>query len=122
MTNPETKLAKRILLAASQEGYTLFRNQVGAGWAGDWTRLKDGSVLIRNPRFVRYGLYPGSGDFIGWRMVDVASGVMVPVFASIEIKTAKGRQSEDQKKWQANLKKAGAIALVARRPEDLSIE
>lgn len=121
-STPEGRLTKRLLLAASERGYRLFRNQRGAGWTGDWTKLKDGSVLIKNPRFVRYGLFDGAADFIGWRQVEVTKdmvGQLVPVFASVEIKTNEGSLSPQQRKWRKNVSKAGAIALVARSPEDL---
>lgn len=121
MTNRETKLSKHILLAAQENGYTLFRNQVGAGWAGDSVK-NDSVVLIRNPRFVKYGLLEGSGDFIGWKSVTITSdmvGETVPVFASIEVKTKTGKASKAQLTWKNNLDRAGAIAIIAREPDDL---
>lgn len=121
-STPEGRLTKRLLLAASERGYRLFRNQRGAGWTGDWTKLKDGSVLIKNPRFVCYGLFDGAADFIGWRQIEVTEdmvGSLIPVFASVEIKTDDGSLRPEQKDWLRNTRKAGAIALVARSPEDL---
>lgn len=121
-TNQETKLSKRILLAASENGYTLFRNQVGAGWVGRHATV-EGGIFIHDARFVKYGLTEGSGDFIGWKSVEVTQdmvGKKIPVFASVEVKTRKGRLSKDQRAWFNHLKKIGAIAIAARSPDDLN--
>jgi hypothetical protein len=70
---------------------------------------------------VRYGLQPGSSDLIGWRTVTITPemvGQQVAVFTSIEVKTATGRLTPEQRQWLAAVETAGGIAGVARSVED----
>ena len=90
----------------------LFRNQVGAGWTGASSRV-GGGVLIREPRFVRYGLHPGSADLIGWQSVVITPemvGQRVAIFTSLEVKSQTGRATEEQKNWREQVAFHGGIA------------
>jgi hypothetical protein len=65
-----------------------------------------GLVLFRNTtgydatRRIRYGLAPGSADYVGaW----LPTGRLV----AVELKTATGRQSEEQVAWQALITASG---------------
>ncbi len=90
----EANLAREILLAASKENHRLFMNTRGLAYR------KDGTP-------VRYGLGPnGAGDLIGY----ARDGV----FASIEVKTAKGVVREDQRQWARAAQAAGCRAGIAR--------
>ena len=87
----------------------LFRNNVG--------KLPD----PRTGRLVAFGLAPGSADLIGWRSVVVTPdmvGQRVAVFASVEVKSARGRLRPEQAAWLAAVQAAGGIAGVARSPEE----
>jgi len=100
----------------------LFRNNVAQAWVGEPSRLRDGSVLIKNPRILHAGLFKGSGDLIGWRSVTVDPsmvGQQVAVFVSIEVKPPKGgRVTPDQRKWADKVQAAGGYAGIARSPEE----
>lgn len=117
-----TGMMRRILDAVGRlPAARLFRNNVGMGWVGEWTRRRDGSIVIRNPRPLHAGLIAGSGDYIGWvsyvvRPEDV--GRTLAIFASIESKDGKGRLEEDQRRWRDNVRAAGGIAIEARSPEE----
>ena len=52
----EADVQKQIMLAASQAGARIFRNNTGQGWVGQVKRLSDGSMLLLNPRPLHAGL------------------------------------------------------------------
>lgn len=118
----ERAIQNEILLAASAAGWTLFRNNVGVGWAGEASHFPDGSVLIRNPRPLHAGLCTGSCDLIGWRPLLIGTehlGTTVAQFVGVEVKTSKGRESKAQRTFSRVVNEAGGLALVARGPGDL---
>ena len=119
----EGDVQNRARLAASQRGLaTLFRNNVGVGWAGKSTRLSNGDVLIKNPRPLRAGLCVGSGDTIGWRTVIITPemvGRPVAVFVSAEFKTETGRAAPEQLHFAQAVTAAGGIGCIVRSPEEL---
>lgn len=104
----EAQIQQQIRLL-SRGPVRLFRNNVG--------RLPD----PRSGRLVTFGLAPGSADLIGWRTVEITPdmvGQRVAVFASIEVKSARGRLRPDQATWLAAVQGAGGIAGIARSPEE----
>jgi hypothetical protein len=118
----ERAIQNEVLLAASEAGYTLFRNNVGTGWAGEVQRLKDGSILIRNPRPLHAGLCKGSSDLIGLRPLVITAedvGSTIAQFAAVEIKTANGRTSPHQRNFLEFVTNAGGIARVVRSAEEV---
>ena len=119
----ESNIQQLVRLAASKlNGVKLFRNNCGLAWTGDVSKLKDGSILIRNPRPLHAGLQKGSGDLIGWQSVTITPemvGTVIAKFVSVEIKTPTGRESDDQKTWKAVVNDYGGKAIVARSPDDL---
>lgn len=99
----------------------LFRNNVALAWTGDVTRLADGSVLIRNPRPLHAGLHRGSGDLIGWRRRLVGPhdvGCEVAQFLSLEVKSARGRVTPEQKTWAEAVLRFGGLAGVVRSEQE----
>ena len=76
----------------------LFRANVGSGYTFDG-------------RYFDTGLPKGFSDLFGFRKSDGRA-----VF--IEVKTAKGRASDDQKRFISQMKKKGAIAGICRSPEE----
>ena len=97
------KLTEDIILAASEHGARLFRNNSGVA-----TYKRNGKVTR-----VRYGVGPvggGGGDLIGYDN----SGR----FLSIEVKVGRDKQSEAQKKWERWVNMGGGRAGVARSVED----
>lgn len=99
----------------------LFRNNVGTAWTGDAVSLKDGSVLIRNPRILHAGLCKGSSDLIGWRSITITQdmvGKAVAVFSAIEVKGKKGKATKEQLHFVNTVLTAGGYAGIAKSPED----
>ena len=110
MANAETDIQQRIRLAVgTRSDLRLFRNQVG--------QLPD----PRTGRPVQFGLARGSADLIGWRTITVTPdmvGSRLAVFTSIEVKTATGRLTPQQRNWLEAVRLAGGIAGVARSVAD----
>lgn len=119
----ESNIQQLVRLAASKlKGVRLFRNNVALAWTGDVSKLKDGSIIIRNPRPLHAGLQKGSGDLIGWQCLEITQdmvGQRIAKFVSVEVKTATGRESDDQKTWKNVVNQHGGAAIVARDPADL---
>lgn len=118
----ERRIQSEILLAAADAGLTLFRNNVGQGWAGKAQRLADGSVLICDPRPLHAGLCKGSSDLIGLQQVVITEahvGQTLARFAAIEVKAKRGRITQDQERFLEFVRGAGGLSIVARHPDDL---
>lgn len=117
----ESELQALILRAAGSKPHVrVFRNQVGEGYVGQALRDPEG-VFLRDARHVRMGLFPGSGDLIGWRTVTITAdmvGKPIAQFLSIEIKTKTGRVRPDQQNWLDQITTAGGHAIVARSVSD----
>jgi len=106
MSEAATLAAIRLALGTNLN-LRMFRNNVGV--------LHD-----RNGRPVRFGLFPGSSDLIGWRTVTVTQdmvGKNLAVFAAIEVKTQTGRPTIEQSQFLNAVMAAGGFADVARSPE-----
>lgn len=105
----ETETQKRIMVAASERGMTIFRNNVGVAVYPDGSR-------------VAYGLCPGSSDLIGWtprkiRKEDV--GKTIAQFTAIEVKRLREKPKKHQKHFIDQVNSSGGCAFVARSKEDL---
>lgn len=89
----------------------LFRANVGEAWTGSEIQHNlDGSITIYNPRRFKTGLPPGFSDLFG-----VAAGGRA---AFIEVKTGTRRPTPEQKKFLQRMAEAGALAGVARSPDE----
>lgn len=108
----EADIMRAIQIAASAEGYRLFRQNVGMGWTGEVIQRTPTTLTLQSPRPLRAGLCEGSGDLIGWIPGPVG------VFCSVEVKTKTGRVSAAQQNFLEQVRLAGGIAIVARSPED----
>jgi hypothetical protein len=93
----ETDIMRACMLALSEAGCTIWRNNCG---------------VLKNPAGIpiRFGLCVGSSDLIG-----IAPDGR---FLAVEIKTCKGRATPDQVKFIEAVRKRGGIAGIARSPED----
>lgn len=116
----ESDLQRLIMIEASKTGARLFRNNVAEGWIGassgpfqrDGTiYVRAGSVVIADARRLHAGLCKGSSDLIGW----AKSGQ----FVALEIKSAKGRPTEEQRSFIKAVDLAGGIGIIARSVEDV---
>lgn len=125
----EHEIQQRILLACGKGDTRIFRNNVGTGWVGQaqvirqhcTLQLRPGDVVIRNGRPLHAGLCPGSGDLIGWQSTIVTPqivGQRLAVFASIEVKSERGRVSAEQQAWDATVRRAGGLSGIARSMDD----
>ena len=117
----EMNRLRSIMLGLSTPGVRLFRQNVGTGWTGDITRLKDGSILIKNPRPLQAGLCKGSSDLIGWRSIEVTPemvGRKVALFLAVEVKGDRGRATPEQRNFIDRVRLDGGLAGVARTVDD----
>jgi len=118
----ESELQALILRAAGSKPHVrVFRNQVGEGYVGKAIRDPEG-VFLTDARHVRMGLFPGSGDLIGWRTVTVTPdmvGKPIAQFLSIEVKTPIGKVRPDQRNWLDQINAAGGLAIIARSVSDV---
>lgn len=93
-----------------------FRNNIGVGIIGPMDKLKAAVRFFKGSfRFIRFGLFPGSGDRIGWRVVTITPdmvGQKIAQFLSVEIKTVVDRMSEEQKRWADAVRRDGGRAEI----------
>jgi len=109
MTEQDT--LRDIQLAATRLGHRLWRNNVGVGWVGKLVRREiSGTVVLANARPLHAGLMPGSSDLIGL----TSAGR----FLSIEVKSDRGRLTDEQRAWIAMVRQFGGLAGEARSIED----
>lgn len=109
--SPETKLQRRIMLALSANGCTVFRNETGRFWTGKPIHKASRQVTLDNAAMIPVGLCVGSSDIIG---IHHGSGR----FLAVEVKTQRGRVSKEQLAFIDAINKAGGIAGIARSPAD----
>ncbi len=97
LSESQIQNAVRLILCANTD-FVLWRNNIGTAIYRD----DDGAVASR----VEYGIgNPGGADLIGiWR----------GLFAAVETKTPKGRQSEAQRAFQALVERKGGIYALVR--------
>lgn len=111
MAKHETDITHKCMIAASKLGVVLFKNVRGMFLTQDATRK------------IRAGLLAdGSSDLIGWKRVTITPdmiGKTLAVFTAIEIKTATGRASPEQKHFIEAVQKSGGIAAIVRDEKQL---
>jgi hypothetical protein len=98
-----------------------FRVNVGQAWTGDVHRLKNGDILIKNPRPFSTGLPGGFSDLFGITPVTITPemvGQRAGIFTAIEVKSEKGRVSPKQSAFLSAVKNQGGRSGVARTIED----
>lgn len=94
----ESTLMRLIQVAASNLGHRVFRNNVGVAKTLD-------------ARVINFGLCKGSSDLIGL----TRDGR----FLAIEVKTERGKLSQEQKAFLAMVNRMGGCGIVARSVQDL---
>lgn len=106
----ESDIQASIMIALSKAGCTVWRQNVGQGWAGKSQRLSTGAVVIHDPRPLHAGLCVGSSDIIG----------ITPngQFLAVEVKSKTGRLTEEQQRFIDAVRRKGGIAGVARSVEE----
>ena len=112
----ETPNSKYRLLTASKLKFRLFRNNRGFFWTLDKKRKVKAGLLAEH-----------SGDYIGWRTIEITPdmvGKRVAVYCEVEMKREgwvkpKTKHEEDQKERLDKVKKFGGIAGFCSTDEDL---
>lgn len=116
----ESELQREIMKAVAPLGARLFRNNVAKGWIGasvgptshdQFLFVRAGSVIIADARRLHSGLVVGSSDLIGWSSTGL--------FTALEIKSARGKLTEEQEDFLAQVQEADGIGLCARSVEDV---
>ena len=108
--NPETKTQNAILLALSEAGCTVWRNETSGAWVGKQIHRAGDQVTLTNAHMMTFGLCVGSSDIIGITPTGL--------FLAIEVKTAKGRATKEQLRFIEAVRRAGGIAGIARSPQE----
>ena len=84
-------------------------------------RNNTGALVDQQGRFVRFGLCKGSSDLIGLSQVVIGPehlGQTLALFTALEVKTARGRLSEEQEKFLRLVQQLGGRAGVVRCLDD----
>lgn len=108
----ETEIQQRIrgVLNHRESPIRMFRNNVGS--------YQD----PKNPRrWIDYGLAVGSADLIGIEKRIITAdmvGQTLGLFTAVEVKTPKGRLSDEQKAWLSMIQSFGGQAIVMRSVEE----
>jgi hypothetical protein len=108
--NKETEIQRKIMLAISEKGHLVFRNETGNFWTGTKIHQEGNVVTLSNARMVKVGLCTGSSDIIGITRKGR--------FFAIEVKSKDGRASEQQKNFIKAIKLKNGIAGIAKSVED----
>lgn len=126
----ETNIQRLIMLAISQQGATIFRNNTGNAVAGSHYKridkpgtyqLEAGDWVVKHGNRVQYGLCVGSSDLIGWQPVVITPemvGQVIARFLATEIKTLTGRPTPEQINFIEQVRKAGGLAGICRSPDE----
>lgn len=118
----ESSIQKDVLLElGSRKGVRLFRNNVGRGYQGNIAKKQGTTILLMFFRVIRFGLFKGSHDLIGWREVVITPdmvGKKIAQFFSVETKTETGKMSKFQKVWRDNVNAAGGLAVTVRSKDE----
>lgn len=103
-----------------------FRNDCGMAFVGGERKQSGKDLLIINPGRIKYGLFPGSGDRVGWLPTLITSGMVgttIAQFLSIEIKTAHDHMSDAQRKWaDAVIRDGGRVEIWKETLKGLEVE
>ena len=114
--NAETRLQQEIMLALSQSGCVVWRNNTGQAWLGKVIHQAGDQVTLTDAHKMPFGLCVGSSDIIGISPKGI--------FMGVEIKMPKrpgkqaGRVSKEQSDFIKGVIAAGGIAGIARSVND----
>jgi hypothetical protein len=117
----EKNIQSMIMLTATKNGCTCWRNNTGNGVLGQVVKQDGGSFLIANGRRVQFGLCVGSSDLIGIRPTVILPehvGKTMGIFTALEVKTSTGKTTDEQKNFITVVRRLGGIAGVVRSPDE----
>ena len=105
----ESDILRTIQLDLAHGPVRLLRNNVGA-------------LINQAGNLVRFGVGgAGGSDLLGWRTVTITPemvGTTVAIFAAIEVKTERGKVTQEQSNFIERVQQYGGLAGVARSTED----
>ena len=104
----EHEIQQRIRLACGRGTVRLWRNNTGA-------------LVDQQGRFVRFGLCKGSSDLIGLRSLEITPelvGQRLAQFVALEVKTAQGVLSPEQRAFLRVVQQLGGVAAACRSVEE----
>lgn len=107
---PEARIQREIMLALSQAGCIVWRQNTGQAWQGKQIHKTQDQITLSQCRPVHFGLCKGSSDLLG---IHAGTGR----FIAIEVKTPKGRATQEQENFLLAVNNAGGIGFVARSAE-----
>lgn len=119
--NRESNVQARAMLALSEGGAVVFRQNVGTAFAGVVLDRTATTLTLGNPRPLHAGLCEGSSDIIGWVPVEITPdmiGQTLAVFVAAEVKTPTGRTTEAQERFLAAVRSSGGVAGVVRSEDE----
>ena len=114
--NPETRLQHEIMLALSEAGCIVFRNNTGQAWLGKPIHQAGDQVTLQGAHKIPFGLCVGSADLIGIAPDGRFLAVEVKMPASGSRRA--GRVSPEQRDFLAAVNAAGGLGGIARSVED----
>lgn len=119
--NQETRIQHQIQLALSEAGCLAWRNETSGAWLGKVIHKAGNQVTLTDAHMMTFGLCVGSSDLIGCTPVVITEdmvGQTIGCFTAIEVKTPKGRPTNEQTNFIDAVLRAGGIAGIARSPEE----
>lgn len=119
--NQETKIQNAQMLALSDAGCLVFRNETAGCWVGKVIHKDAQTITLKDYRMIKAGLCEGSSDIIGIAPVTITEdmvGQTLGVFLADEVKTPKGRPTKEQLRFIEAVQNAGGIAGIARSVEE----
>lgn len=128
----EKNIQSAVMMAASEAGARVFRNNVGVAIAvtppqgKSWTTLMNKVLsFVKNlggfAAPIKYGLCEGSSDLIGYKSIvitDKMCGTKIAQFVALEIKTPTGSIRPEQAQFIVAARSAGALAGIVRSPDE----
>jgi hypothetical protein len=100
----EAQYLKKLMVRLSEfSTVTVFRNNTGTAYQG--------------ARLVRFGLFKGSPDVVGWTTVEIKPehvGQRVAVFTGVEVKGVRTPVKPEQVRFLEAIAEAGGIAVLDR--------
>ena len=107
----ESNLMKSIMVALSENGCTVWRNNTGQAYQGRVIHRSGSQVTLADSRTIVFGLCVGSADIIGIRHSDGK-------FLAVEVKAPTGKTTKEQERFIFNVQRVGGIAGVARSVDE----
>jgi hypothetical protein len=106
----EATIQKEIQLALSKAGCIMWRNESAGVWAGRILFKQASQVTLDNASFIKSGLCVGSSDLIG----------LTPCgrFLAVEVKTPKGKPTDEQINFINAVNAKNGIGYIARSAEE----